>query len=387
MPINFFIYSASDRYNLGDLLYPIVSQYFLNEKENKFSYYALTKSDLSIYGAKKTFGYKKLLKDLNNETSKVLFIAGGDGLCCHKEALFSHGSFFDHFFSKIVISSPYFLRIIQKIYWIMRDFFRRSTPPYPFIFQKKNNLILIYNSVSGSRNFSKIDAYKFQENVNFCSVRSKKDFEVFEDFSKITLSPDSITLLSKIYPTPTFHNHLSIPKKFIFFQVSLHVFKEKSNEIIDSINSIYLETRIPFVLCPIGLAYEHEDDIALTEISKKINAEHYLIRKPHIMDIITLLSRSELYIGTSLHGTIISMSFARPYIGIRLVTKVADYLDTWSIKELNGCDQYPDLINKVKAIRCDKTIYQKLEEQKKRLSDLAEKNFFKINDIIKKNDQ
>mgnify|MGYP002682910152 CR=1 FL=1 len=94
----------------------LVSQYFLNEKENKFSYYALTKSDLSIYGAKKTFGYKKLLKDLNNETSKVLFIAGGDGLCCHKEILFSHGSFFDHFFSKIVISSPYFLRIRKLRY-------------------------------------------------------------------------------------------------------------------------------------------------------------------------------------------------------------------------------------------------------------------------------
>lgn len=380
------LFSAADRYNLGDILYPIVyHKLFLRYcPDQTFSNFALKKTDLSKIGALRTFGYKTLKKQLRKKNKKIIFIAGGDCLSCSRNELFSHSSFGDHCFSKITSNHPYILRAIQKLYWIVRDKIRTYVPPYPFHFQKNNSTLVIYNSVSGSKHFSIEQKEAFESNVDYCKVRTSSDNVFFSSSQNFGIVPDTITLLSEFYPNPQSHQNFNIPPKFIFFQISNRAFIQHKKNIINALNQIYSQEHIPFILCPIGLAYEHDDFIALKSLSIETSAETILVNKPHIFDTICLLSHATLYIGTSLHGSIISMSYERPYIAMRFIDKVASYMDTWSINELKGCCNYEDLPKQVHSILHNNKLASKLAQQKKELSSIVHSTFQEISNLIQK---
>lgn len=386
MRIPILFYSAADRYNLGDVLYPIITQKALQKLDPNLTVknYALTASHQRKIGALNTFNYRSLKRYLNKNDKKIIFVIGGDGINCSKEELYSHGSFWDNFFSKITASHPYILRVFQKIYWKYRDKVRKHVPAYPFHFKRNASTLVIYNSVGGSRHFTKAKAQEFEECIDFCNVRTHHDYDLFKSNPHFDYAPDIITLISELYPNPQSHRLNSIPNKFIFFQVSNKIFVEQKKEIISALEIIYKNEKIPFVLCPIGLAYKHDDLIALKEISKSISAEHILISKPHILDTITLLSKATLYIGTSLHGSIISMSYGKPYIGVRSIEKVTCYLDTWSIEELKGVNDYQNLPQYVHSILQDSNLPGKILVQKNNLMKLSYQNLKKILSIIKR---
>lgn len=370
------VYSASDRYNFGDMLYPLVLEELLKRKFNshEIKFFALTTSDLSKDGAIPTQNYKSLQRELEKNTKKIVFVAGGDGLSCQKNDLFTHSNPIDYFFSKITPDSNIIFRIGQKIFWLIRERKRKSIPNFPFHFKKNKNTIIIYNSVGGSRFFNKNQAINFLHNIDFCSVRSLSDYNIFASSPITSLAPDFITLLPLLFSQP--FPHPTIPfSKYIFFQISKNAYLQNQSEVIKAIDLIYEKTNIPFILCPIGLAYEHEDFTALKAISSKITATYYLLKRPHIKDTIHLLANASLYIGTSLHGVIVSMSYETPYIGMRFIEKVAAYLDTWSIKELNGCLNYSFLPNVVDRVLNDSSLSAKLKEQSKILENKTFENF------------
>lgn len=370
------VYSASDRYNFGDMLYPLVLEGLLKRKFNslEIKFFALTKSDLSKDGAIPTQNYKTLQRELEKNTKKIVFVAGGDGLSCLKNDLFAHSNPIDHFFSKITQDSNMIFKISQKIFWQIRESKRKSIPNFPFHFKKDKNTIIVYNSVGGSRFFSKNQAINFLHNIDFCSVRSLSDYNIFASSPITSLAPDFITLLPLLFSQP--FPHFTIPfNKYIFFQISKNAYLQNQSEVIKAIDLIYEKTNIPFILCPIGLAYEHEDFTALKAISSKTTATHYLLKRPHIKDTIHLLANASLYIGTSLHGVVVSMSYETPYIGMRFIEKVAAYLDTWSIKELEGCSNYSFLPNVVDKVLNDSSLSAKLKEQNKVLASKTFENF------------
>lgn len=71
-----------DRYNYGDLLFPLILEAYIKKYSTKpftVEYYGLISSDLSQFGAKKTKSIKDFYSEIK-DNDKVI-IAGGESLC------------------------------------------------------------------------------------------------------------------------------------------------------------------------------------------------------------------------------------------------------------------------------------------------------------------
>ena len=108
-------------------------------------------------------------------------------------------------------------------------------------------------------------------------------------------------------------------------------------KIVEQLEIISKRHNLSIVLCPIGIAFGHEDFFALHLIKEKLNIKNaILIELPSIQEIMLLIGKSYMQIGTSLHGIVTAMSYGVPYIGLnKNPIKIQSYIDTWSIKELN----------------------------------------------------
>src|SRR5690606_24873007 len=116
------------------------------------------------------------------------------------------------------------------------------------------------------------------------------------------------------------------------FVQDINLFKEKGFEIICS---------------PIGLAPGHNDNIILKKLCNADKSWHYLEPKT-IDDTIYLISKSSLYIGTSLHGAITAFSYNKPFIGLnKKVKKLDSYIQTWWAPLIDGCIDFSELNRKI----------------------------------------
>lgn len=97
--------------------------------------------------------------------------------------------------------------------------------------------------------------------------------------------------------------------------------------IVSQLKAINYQTGYKILLCPIGTASGHEDDIVLSRIYEKIPNISILINNPKIDDIIKYIAFSEIFLGTSLHGVITAMNYGVLYVGInQSVTKQIEYI-------------------------------------------------------------
>ena len=76
------ILGAVDRFNYGDLLFPLIIEQALKDAQShfQFEYYGLKRSNLSVYGAKPTRSVRDLIQHSDMPEGSVLMIAGGDVL-------------------------------------------------------------------------------------------------------------------------------------------------------------------------------------------------------------------------------------------------------------------------------------------------------------------
>ena len=142
------IIGAFDRYNYGDLLFPIIIEEYIKKynceliKKYELEYYALVHSDLSKVGGKKT----KALSDLYNknvEKGSYLIVSGGDVLAARigNMDIDLCKSFKEMIYKKT-------LRKLQGI-----ENFEKKSKPRHLDFKDNfvnGNLKVIYNAVGGS---------------------------------------------------------------------------------------------------------------------------------------------------------------------------------------------------------------------------------------------
>ena len=149
------IIGAFDRYNYGDLLFPIIIEEYIKKynceliKKYELEYYALVHSDLSKVGGKKT----KALSDLYNknvEKGSYLIVSGGDVLAARigNMDIDLCKSFKEMIYKKT-------LRKLQGI----ENFEKKSKrlfdidSSFPWVVDERvfnGNLKVIYNAVGGS---------------------------------------------------------------------------------------------------------------------------------------------------------------------------------------------------------------------------------------------
>jgi hypothetical protein len=388
------IIGAFDRYNYGDLLFPILLEKEFETYRDQFDleYYALLKSDLSNYGAKITKDFGDLFSEELPEGS-IVVIAGGDVIGA--EWITMHQYLQDGL-------DVLFLRFMRKYARLYKQIDRNLAKRYqsrsdmPWILSKKmfkNNVKVIFNSVGGS-NLKVLRSYYqnyLKENlsdVDYLSVREEDTKSGLKNIgieNEIFVSPDSAVIMSEYFPKEFLRDQVrkeikNLDENYICFQIKKEYGLKNIETLVDQLDKIYDHYGFRVLLLPIGTAYGHEDHIALKAIKERIkNAE--MFDDLTIFEVMYLIANSKGYIGTSLHGAITSISFEVPYLGlVEDISKLKSFLEKWAVDLYKGGVGYDGIFDGInKFINPPKV---QLCEKKNEMIGLVRQNYLRIKQII-----
>ncbi|WP_194776384.1 polysaccharide pyruvyl transferase family protein [Pararhodonellum marinum] len=338
------IIGAFDRYNYGDLLFPLIIEKQLNTygKEFEYRFFGLIASDLSKEGGLPTENLQAFYQACQNPKDQVhVIIAGGEALGVTWHALLAaiHKNY-----QKI---HRYHIRIskILDLNKIAKKVLKGKTT-LPFVFTKSDFpgvKSVILNSLGGSglkkSHFEKYGFLKEKLNqADYFAVRDKTTItNLTENGVHAQLFPDSAILMSAFYPlawlekmvTPAVRDYADENKgNYVFFQINKKTTTGKHDLIAAELDVIYQNEKTEICLCPIGKALNHDDHLALASVKQRMNSPAVYFDADNIWDIMYLIANSKCYIGTSLHGAITALSYAVPHVGLK-VEKLEAYLRTW----------------------------------------------------------
>lgn len=389
------VIGAFDRFNYGDLLFPIIIEKELGTypHHNTLNYYGIVNSDLSALGGKPTHNILDFYKTCNNGSDKVnVIIAGGEAIDATWTSLLA----------ALNPTFQLFCRVVNKLNlpidsdWVARKMLKGETS-LPFTFSKqafKNVNTVIFNSLGGSKISAKAPKKEKElsttlEQVDYLAVRDKVTTKnLLAKGITAKLVPDSAILMSKFFPVEKLAQEVSgeiaeyvrdNAGEYLFFQINWSRGKGHEQELATNLDRIARETGTKICLCPIGTALNHDDQIALGNIRPLMKEKSVLFSDVNIWNIMYLIANSKAYMGTSLHGAITAMSFARPYVGIS-VLKLNSYLDSWGVEPLNRVVQINEMVEQFKlAIDVDQ---EKLSESRALQMHEVEKSFERMVQVL-----
>jgi hypothetical protein len=348
---SYFILGATDRNNFGDILFPHIIERYIRQRlpEAEIGNYSFLKSDLSTFGAVPTRSYRQLLKDIKRDPHATVILAGGTLLAANWST---------------------FLGFSRKAYSIIEEFETRSSALKrlnlarrivspaeifrPFILDHElfQNSRICYNSVGGISpehpgfaSAASGDGGKYwQRAVHWLrhrtahmSVRDREaEAALKENQIPVHLVPDSATLISETFDSKSIESRVS-PRalalsrsRYCIVQLSGDSRKQPKDlqKFANAIEFHAASQGLKVILVPLGLAPGDEDHRTLKTIARMCPSFTYFEPRS-IFDTLQLLSRSQLFIGTSLHGVIVSTIYGRPTYYFREIRKVASYMRTW----------------------------------------------------------
>jgi hypothetical protein len=372
------IIGAFDRYNYGDLLFPLILQKQLDVYNLEFQYqfFGLVESDLSNEGGLPTQDLKAFYAQCNQPGNKVhIIVAGGEALGVTWHSLFAA---LNKSYQKI---HKYHLKLsrILDLNAIARRFLKGKTA-LPFVFTKgdfQNVNSVILNSLGGSGlKPALFERFNFlQEKLSKADYLAVRDKTTVENLKinnvSAKLFPDSAILMSEFYTneflekqvTPEVLVYAKAKKgNYVFFQINKKTTVGKQNLIAAELDRIYLAEQVEICLCPIGKALNHDDHLALGEIKQLLKSPSTYFDAYNIWDIMYLIANAKIYIGTSLHGAITAMSYAVPHVGLK-VEKLDAYLHTWGVKENDFAVDFHDIYKQyVIATTIKKVDYENIRD-------------------------
>ncbi len=339
------ILGAFDRFNYGDLLFPLMIKYGLDKCNPgifSYKYYSLAGGDYSSVGSIISMNYREMVKHIkrNNDVPDNIIVAGGECLSANWDTLYG---FINPTFHKLFTQKKIFNGFFKKIKYSQRALGGLSE--YPFCIDRndfKQEIKILYNSVGGTH--IELPCLDRLRNCDYLAIRENITSKgLSENNIAHEVFPDSAILLSDMFPLQQLNLNVGLRediknllgKKYIFFQVSKYYHEGKLDIIAEQLHALYIQTGFSIVLCPIGTAAGHEDHIPLHYLKGKLNESGFFINTPNVFEIMALIANARLYIGSSLHGVITSMSYAVPYIGFNSkIDKLKGYLLSWGYKEL-----------------------------------------------------
>lgn len=352
------IIGAFDRYNYGDLLFPLVIERQLSTyRENfQFEYFGLVESDLSGVGGLPTKGLQKFYKACSDPNDPVhVIIAGGEALGVTWNSLYAA---LNPLFQRINKRHVRVNKVLDLNGWTKKILKGKTT--LPFVFDKSDFAgvqSVILNSLGGSgigaSVFAKYDFLKEKlQNADYFAVRDELTVgNLSKNGIKADLFPDSAILMSEFYPLNFLHKMVTQEVagyvaehsgKYIFAQINKKTTRGHEQIIASGLDEVYQKGKIEICLCPIGKALDHDDHEALQELGQLMSSPYTYFDAENIWDIMYLIANSKCYIGTSLHGAITAMSFAVPHVGLK-VEKLGAYLATWGAKANHRSVEFTEL--------------------------------------------
>jgi len=343
---NIAVIAAADRYNYGDLLFPLIIKHALREFDvlAELDVAALTKSDLTRFGGVPT----QSLFDIKHKESKydLFIVGGGDVLGARWGDMKIHSSTgkacsFYKWVKKYLGAGVLDLLVrIRGLCW------RR----FPWVIERKKTPIA-YNAVGGawlkriSAKHKKLIA-KIVTDSDFVSVRDKDVAKLIRQeisksqHDKVKVSPDSAILLSRYFDVEYLESKISAAaqpliskeKKHLCVQTHGYLKNEEAAIFGRALDRINREMDMRIIFIPIGRVPLHEDQNSLERIRANMKSEcESLSSDTSIFDIMYFIATARAFVGTSLHGNITAMSYGVPSIGLDLgVPKVKSFIDTWA---------------------------------------------------------
>ncbi|MFW6275208.1 MAG: polysaccharide pyruvyl transferase family protein [bacterium] len=378
MKRNIYILSASDRYNYGDLLFPIIARKELSKYgDYNFFNIGIVKSDLSEYGALPTYAYKKILSAPNQEKAPVLLIAGG-------EVLNANWAKLNSFLYPSLQSLFKFLANIERAVNKIIPFSRNPIPFIPVDSRIRNKFHIVFHAVGGRKIGVKRQIPKIKQLFDqslYISAREKATFNSLQNnfnCKKALLTPDSAILMSDYYNIG--------PKgkeKFIAFQIGHYKTGNKLDVINKELCKLHEKTKWPIKFIPIGNCPGHDDKISLQWLSRHAQYPCEMVEPENLTVIMQTIAHSELFIGTSLHGIITAMSFGVPYLALNPdIPKLKNYMNTWAPPQMKDITNFEEIEKNGSAVLLTdkKRLLENAIDQKNK----ARESFSNISRLIQK---
>ena len=388
------ILGAFDRFNYGDLLFPIITKNEMatHGPEMESGVYALIESDLSRYGALRTRSVRSLYRDdLLRPDDIVLFAGGGTiGVDWHH----MHSNLLGQFGNKGLY---YLKRLIGENASNTLSRWRfGSRMPFPWVAAAEDFPVPVqvaYNAVGGSE-FANLAptvqalTLNLLSKATFLSVRdseTKRLFASLEDRLPVELCPDSAILMSEQFPVTVLEKlasntllEMTNTNPYVCFQANLSYSRKYGDRIASMLESLYERHGLSALLLPIGRYVGLDDHAALSSILAKIRTPAKIVSdEASIWEIMLAIAKARLFLGTSLHGNITSQSFAVPHLGLSdRPCKLDYYLNTWDLPEQMQCVQLDGVAENVEPVL---GVHESVRQEKRaELINLSHENFTKL---------
>lgn len=346
---------AFDRFNYGDLLFPIVVQNEMAEHspDTETVIHALIESDLSRYGALKTLSLSALYKqDVLRPGDAVIFAGGGtigvDWAYMHANLLGTMGNHVLYYLKRL---------FGERVADMLSQHYFGARSPFPWVAGPEDFPVPVkvaYNAVGGSE-FANL-APSVQKRTldrlgkaSYLSVRdaeTKRLFASIEDRVAVELAPDSAILMSEQFPLVRLKQRASAALcasidtgPYLCFQSNVNYARKNTDRIVAALEKIYETHGLRALLLPIGRYVGLDDHIALSNILAKLRTPAEIVSdEASIWEIMLAIAHAQLFLGTSLHGNVTAQSFAVPHLGLSdRPCKVDFYLGTWDLPEQAHC--------------------------------------------------
>lgn len=242
--------------------------------------------------------------------------------------------------------------------------------PYNINYEKT-----LYNSVGGCalRDLSEKEEIKSNlKKALYISVRDRSTFEELQDIGSV-LTPDSAVLISDIWKREllkkTYDSKYKMQNEYVVFQTGGNRKAWELDAVIKVIKSLYKEKGISTVLLPLGRTISHCDMRWLKKIKNKTVGMSRYYDNITLKEMTYLLSESSGFIGTSLHGNIVAMSYGKQsFLITRENTKNWWYWNTWLKDSSCRITSFEDLSTDIRWL--EQKADTKLVEEHKKLINL-----------------
>jgi len=391
------ILSSSEQRKYGDLIHPVILKALFQETNN-IEAYGLTENKLFRYGGLEIKSQQQLFGKGFLQDNDLVVIPDGEPLAAQWSQQTHHllpealGPGFS--LLKCWIPERWLNRIIRKFF--------KSSHKMPYLIDRKdfyNKVKVAYQAVGGN-DIEKLDNQtkhylgKKLANVDYISVKDKHSYNSLHHIAPeldIALSPDLSILIGEVYPKDLLRDNCSLeverildffPNGFICFQVSDDLIKQNRGVISEQLDRLYAYSSLGVVLVPMGQQTIDNDNTALQSLLDNLTYPSSILCKSSILNIATLISQAQLFIGSSLHGNITAMAYDIPNLGIEdNVTHLQSYLNTWAIDDLRNCIVFEQI---AEAAQNSLSLpVNKLSESREAQIKLAHKEISQLTELIR----
>ena len=383
---------AFDRFNYGDLLFPIVARNEIQAHQGRVAAdaFALVASDLSRYGALPTRSLRALYQELAPGDA-VIFAGGGT---VGVDWFFMLSNLLGPFGNKLLGALP---RVVgySLTERLCRGYFG-ARAPFPWVAGPQDFPVPVsvaYNAVGGSELGAHPAAAREATlqrlaQATYLSVRDRETQRVFspvEDRVQVHVSPDSAILMSEQFPVPWLREQASSATRalldetpYLCFHANQGYIQRHKAQIVEALHATYEAQQLPVVLLPIGRYHGLDDHLGLADLQRSLKIPSRMVSsEANLWEIMLSVAQSQLFLGTSLHGAVTSQSFGVAHLGLsERVHKLDHYLGTWDLPEQAACVKLrdvPDCTARALAVAASRR-----EDKRQELMRLAHENFSRL---------